>query len=215
MSPELIHYVTKYGYYAIFVLVFLQESGVPEPIPNEFVLLFSGYMVYKKALDFPLVILAVVLGDFIGTNILYTVFYFFGSYILEHKPKWFPIKDETIKKYTNRVSEGKLWTIYLGRITPFIRGYTSVGAGLLQIKPQKFLPIALISALTWSCAYVLTGYLLGPYWKHVAKNFKYILPAVLVVMIVIGIIKHRMDKSSSPPKNGKDREGREITREAK
>lgn len=196
MSPQLIHYVTKYGYYAIFVLVFLQESGVPEPIPNEFVLLFSGYMVYKNALDFPLVILAVVLADFTGTNILYTVFYFFGSYILDHKPRWFPIKDETIQKYTKRVSEGKLWTIYLGRITPFIRGYTSVGAGLLQIKPKKFLPIALISALTWSCAYVLTGYLLGPYWKHVVKNFKYILPIVLVVMIIIGIIKHRMDKSS-------------------
>ncbi len=203
MSPELIHYVTQYGYYAIFVLVLLQESGVPEPIPNEFVLLFSGYMVFKGALYFPLVILAVVLGDFIGTNILYTVFYFFGSYILEHKPKWFPLKDETIEKYTHKFSEGKLWTIYLGRVTPFIRGYTSVGAGLLQIKPKKFLPIAFISALTWSCAYVLTGELLGPYWKHVVSNFKYILPVVLIVMIVIGIIKHRVDKSKRSEKEEK------------
>ncbi len=214
MSPELIHYVTKYGYYAIFVLVFLQESGVPEPIPNEFVLLFSGYMVYRSALEFPFVILAVVLADFTGTNILYTVFYFFGSYILEHKPKWIPIKDKTIQKYTNKVSQGKLWTIYLGRITPFIRGYTSVGAGLLQIKPKKFLPIAFISALTWSCAYVLTGYLLGPYWKNVVKNFKYILPAVLVVMIVIGIIKHRMDKSKKKQKEQDEKEGEEIVQES-
>lgn len=210
MSPDLIHYVTKYGYYAILVLVFLQESGVPEPIPNEFVLLFSGYMVYKGALDFPLVILVVVLGDFTGTNILYTIFYFFGSYILEHKPKWIPLKNETVYKYEKRVSEGKLWAIYLGRLTPFIRGYTSVGAGLLQLKPKKFLPIAFISGLTWACGYVITGALLGPYWKHVVQNFKYILPAILLVMIVLGIIKHYHDKSKNKDNEKADEES-EIT----
>ncbi|HKJ33630.1 MAG TPA: DedA family protein [Balneolales bacterium] len=212
MSPELIHYVTKYGYYAIFVLVFLQESGVPEPIPNEFVLLFSGYMVFKGALDFPLVILAVVLADFTGTNILYTIFYFFGKYIMEHKPKWFPLKNHTIEKYEKKVSEGKLWTIYLGRITPFIRGYTSVVAGLLHIRPKKFLPIALISALTWSCGYVLAGLLLGPYWHHVVKNFKYILPLILVIFIIIGMIKHYVEKSQKERKEIEEDD--EITQNA-
>jgi membrane protein DedA with SNARE-associated domain len=44
MPPELILYITKYGYIAIFVLIFLQEIGAPNPIPNEFVLLYSGYL---------------------------------------------------------------------------------------------------------------------------------------------------------------------------
>lgn len=194
MSQEVIHYVTQYGYYAIFVLIFLLESGIPEPIPNELVLLVSGYMVYEGVMDFPMVIAVAMLADCTGTNILYTVFYFFGKWIMAHKPRWVPIKEKSIQKYSKKIAEGKMWTIYIGRISPFIRGYTSVIAGLLHIKPKKFEPIVFISALTWSCAYVGTGYLLGPYWKIGAQNLKYILPIVFVVLIIIAVVKHYMDK---------------------
>jgi len=44
MSLTLSAYILKYGYIAIFSLVFLQEIGVPNPVPNEVVLLFSGYL---------------------------------------------------------------------------------------------------------------------------------------------------------------------------
>jgi hypothetical protein len=55
MSSELLFYVTKYSYGAIFVLVLLQELGVPNPVTNEFVLLFSGYLAFSGVLNFWLV----------------------------------------------------------------------------------------------------------------------------------------------------------------
>ena len=51
MSPTLSAYIVKYGYMAIFSLVFLQEIGVPNPVPNEVVLLFSGYLASVGKLD--------------------------------------------------------------------------------------------------------------------------------------------------------------------
>jgi membrane protein DedA with SNARE-associated domain len=46
MSSEVALYITKYGYLAIFLLVLLQELGLPNPVTNEFVLLFSGYLAF-------------------------------------------------------------------------------------------------------------------------------------------------------------------------
>ena len=193
MPPEVIAFITSYGYLAIFLLVFSQEIGIPNPVPNELVLLFSGYLSFKEILSLPLVILTSVAADFIGTNILYFVFYFFGQYILRHKPRWLPISEKTIHKLSAKISAGGLWTIYIGRITPFIRGYTSVITGLLQIKPRVFLPIAIISATTWSSVCVITGRLLGPYWSFVGYktgNLKFIILTLVALILCLVIFRY-------------------------
>lgn len=191
MPDELIIYIAKYGYLGIFLLVFLQEIGAPNPIPNELVLLFSGYMVFMGLLKLPYVVMAVVIADFTGTSILHTLFYFSGTYILQKKPKWMPLPLKAIDKLKKRMSANGLAGIYIGRLTPFIRGYTSVIAGLLQIKSRIFLPIALITALIWASFYVVAGILLGPFWNHVIsniKNFEYILLFVFFIALIIFVL---------------------------
>ncbi len=188
MPAQLIIDLNKYGYFAIFLLIFLQETGVPNPIPNELVLLFSGYLTFTGILYLPWVILTATLADFIGTNILYFVFYFFGTYILQHKPRWLPVSQVTIHKLTRSISGGNIWMVCIGRLTPFIRGYTSVVCGLIHLRPKKFLPIALISAITWSAVYVSIGKLLGPYWNYVAENISHIKLFLLIILLSILII---------------------------
>src|SRR5215831_7131137 len=85
MSPELSDYIAKYGYIAIFSLVFLQEIGVPNPVSNELVLLFSGYLTSLRKLNFITVLITVIAADTLGTSLLYTVFYYFGQRVLQ---KW-------------------------------------------------------------------------------------------------------------------------------
>lgn len=86
MSSELALYIARYGYLAIFMLVLLQELGVPNPVTNEFVLLFSGYLAFAGILKFWLVLLTAVSADCIGTTILYAVFYAFGESIMKRRP---------------------------------------------------------------------------------------------------------------------------------
>lgn len=170
MPEEIVNYVTSYGYCAIFVMVFLQETGIPVPFPNELLLMFSGYLTYKGFLYLPLVILTAFSADFIGTNILYFLFYKSGSIIIAKKPKWFHLSDRIIENLKKKISYGGQVTIYIFRLTPFTRGYASVISGLLQVKPKVFLPIAIYSAITWASVYVLLGHFLGPSWNFVIKN---------------------------------------------
>jgi membrane protein DedA with SNARE-associated domain len=201
MPEELVYYVTRYGYLAIFCLVFLQEIGMPVPFPNEILLMFSGYLSYKGLLYLPSVIFTGVLADFIGTNVLYFLFYYTGTIIIKKKPRWVPLSTRMIEQISSKISGGGKLNIYIFRLTPFTRGYTSVICGLLQIRAKVFLPIALISAITWASVYVVTGYLIGPSWDHFTESigdFKYILLAVLALIIGIVLIinyKRRREKA--------------------
>lgn len=195
MPPELADYILKYGYLIIFALVFLQEIGVPNPVPNELVLLFSGYLASTGQLSIFSVLLTVMAADFIGTTILYIVFYFLGEKILAMNLKWLP--KEKINKIMGRISEKGRWGIFLGRLIPYLRGYTSVAAGLLRIKPKFFLPTVFGTALLWSGGYAFAGKLLGSKWESVAQTFgagkiALIGAGVLICVLFIPKINNRL-----------------------
>ncbi len=199
MPAQFLQYINHYGYLAIFVLVLIQEIGIPTPLPNELLMLFSGYLAFSGMLKLYLVLLCIITADFLGANILFTIFYFFGPYILSHKPKWFPLSTQKINKLSAKVSNGGLWTIFLGRVTPFIRGYISVIVGLLHIKPKSYVPITFITACLVTCTYVITGYFLGPYWKQVAgklETVKYVVLAVVLLIAAFFIIRYFLNKKA-------------------
>src|SRR5262245_8050399 len=203
MSPLLSEYIIRHGYIAIFLLVFLQEIGVPNPVPNELVLLFSGYLTSVEKLDFMTVLITVVAADTIGSSLLYMIFYCFGQSVLQ---KWSHVIPTSKLAYlTARVSHQGRWSIYVGRHMPFIRGYTAVAAGVLKIPPSIFLPAVLLSALTWSGGYVIAGKLLGHEYVNVVSKLglgKAVLLGV-AFLCIIGFLwsrrQHWLKQKRIPP----------------
>jgi membrane protein DedA with SNARE-associated domain len=147
------------------MLVFLQEVGFPNPIPNELVLLFSGYLGFTGMLKIPLVILAAVLGDWMGSSILFLSFFLFGKTIMEQKPFWLPVSKEKLHRLERKLQQKGFIIVLIGRVSPFIRGYVSVLMGLMTFPIKKYNLVLFVTAVFWSCSYVLTGFLMGPYWR--------------------------------------------------
>lgn len=185
MPSEVALYITKYGYLAIFLLVFFQELGVPNPVTNEFVLLFSGYLAFAGVLNLWIAILAAVAADCIGTTVLYAVFYRCGGMIMAHRPRWLPLSEDRINRLAHTIAERRQWGIYVGRLIPFLRGYASVAAGLLPIRPRVFIPAVVVSAITWSGGYVIAGRLLGPYWEHVANKIGRVETLIFIAVVLL------------------------------
>jgi membrane protein DedA with SNARE-associated domain len=204
MPEEVISYITNYGYLAIFVLVFLQEIGMPNPIPNELLLISSGYLAFKGLLSFPFVVLTAVSADFIGTNILYFLFYHTGTFIFQKKPKWIHLSSGVIDRLSAKITRGGKLSIFIFRLTPFTRGYTSVITGLIQIKPRIFLPISFLSAIIWASGYVMAGFLLGPSWNIISLNtgmFKFIMLGILMTIICIALLVYLFKKRNAVKTN--------------
>ncbi|MGP8213943.1 MAG: DedA family protein [Bacteroidia bacterium] len=189
--PQLAFYLAKYGYYAIFILVFLQQIGVPNPVTNELVLVFCGYLSYTKTLNIYEAIFAAIMADVAGSIIIFFAFYSFSKWLIDHSPRWLPLSGEWIEKIKNRVLSRGHYSIFISRMTPFLRGYISVAAGMLNLNRKAFTGTVIISAILWNGGLILIGRLIGPYWSEMSgaggiiKNIL-ILIAVLVAVIIIG-----------------------------
>jgi len=189
MIEQIASHISQYGYLAIFVLIFLQEVGVPNPIPNELVLLFSGYLAFTGTLNIGLVLLCAISGDLLASTILYTSFYFFGKLIMKRKPKWIPLPRKRLERVYNKIQTSGQSGIFIGRLTPFIKGYVSVLCGFMRIAPTKYTITLLLTSVIWALAYVSCGYLAGPYWELITRNNHTIQYFVLVIAaVVIAII---------------------------
>lgn len=109
-----------------------------------------------------------------------------------------------INKLTTKISRGGQLSIYIFRLTPFTRGYTSVITGLLRVKPKVFLPIAIITAVTWASFYILIGHLIGPSWNIFTQNigsFKYIMFAVLAIILFLFLLTYYNRKGEKLKEN--------------
>ncbi len=185
MESGLLGLVNHYGYLAIFLLVFLQEIGVPNPVPNELVLLFAGALTIIGGLSFWPTLLTAVSADVIGTTLLFTVFYFFEHKIMERVKKWEKI-NQKLEKVKETVLKRGRWGIFLGRMMPYIRGYVSVAAGILNIPYKNFLPMVVLPALLWTGGYVTLGHFLGIKWQSVA-DFIHQYQWILLVAVITAI----------------------------
>ena len=188
IPPDFLQSIIKYGYLIIILLVFLQEVGFPNPIPNELVMVFSGYLCYTGMLKVPFVILVALLGDLLGSGILYAVFYFFGKKIMKKKPRWLPISQKKIDKLAAKFQKQGISAVIIGRLSPFIRGYVSVLMGMMNYPAKKYLWILVGTAIFWACFYVLTGYLIGPYWKLVSTYKAYWMLLPVFMLLLIGLL---------------------------
>jgi membrane protein DedA with SNARE-associated domain len=191
MFEQLVLHISQYGYLAIFLLVFLQEVGVPNPIPNELVLLFSGYLSSTGTLNVALVILCAIAGDLLGSTILYITFYFFGKIIVTRKPRWIPLPTRKLEQLSEKIRISGHSGIFIGRLTPFIKGYVSVLSGLMHIAPTKYGVTLLLSSIIWALAYISCGYFAGPYWNWITQHsntLQYMViciaaPAIFIVVL--------------------------------
>ena len=188
MTDEFISGIAQYGYLAVFLLIFLQEIGFPSPIPNEFVLLFSGYLSYNGIISAPLAILTAIAGDLLAGTILFLLFYFFRKFIRQLKPKWLPHPTKKLERISKQINEKGTSGIFIGRLTPFIRGYVAVLCGLLRVTPLKYSSALFLSSISWATCYVCIGYFIGPY-QHLFlssdKNLQILLLLVPLFIILL------------------------------
>ncbi|MEK7512801.1 MAG: DedA family protein [Patescibacteria group bacterium] len=182
MTDALFLFIQEYGYLAIFLVVFLQELGVPNPVPNEFVLLFSGYLASAGMLEFWPTFFSAFAADFVGTAVLFLVFHAFGHKLLATKT--LAARRERIEKLAQSLSTRGWWGIYVGRLVPYLRGYTSVAAGLIQIRPRIFIPLVFFSAVTWSGGYVVIGWALGERWRTAIDSLGGVNAALLALLVL-------------------------------
>lgn len=215
MIQQLAHlleqFITDYGYWAVFLLMFVEEAGVPLPLPNEAALMYVGYLSSQGKLDANLAGLVATLGAAGGSAILYTVARRGGRPLI-HRFGWFiHVTDERLDKAEQVVERWGPISIPLARLTPGLRIATTIIAGILRVS-YKIVVVAVVGvSLVWSYFWVHLGRALGDRWEEGARKFeqagRWGLIGVIVVVVLVLLLRwlwqrrKKATTTASPPEH--------------
>lgn len=176
MLQELAHalerFLADYGYFAVFVLMLVEEAGVPLPLPNEVALMYVGYLSSQGQLDPNLAGLAATAGAACGSAILYTIALRGGRRLIHRFGRFIHVTDARIDQAERWVARYGMISIPIARLTPGLRIATTIVAGILRV-PYRVVIVSVVGvSLVWSFFWVHLGRALGDRWEEAAQAFE-------------------------------------------
>lgn len=148
----------QYSYLGLFIILFIEEAGIPLPIPGD---IFIGIASGLPNSEYLLIVGTVTAATFLGSTILFTIAKKVGHGLLvKYGPK-VKITPEKIKKVEKWFAHYGMWAIVIGRLIPGFRTITPIVAGLFNLPYKKFWPATAIAAIIWANIYFVIGKFFG------------------------------------------------------
>jgi membrane protein DedA with SNARE-associated domain len=159
------HWIVQYGYAAIFTLLLLGIVGLP--VPDEWLLTFAGYLVFKSHLRLFPTYIAAALGSMCGITISYILGRSVGLFLIHHYGRLFRIRQKEMDRVHAWFARFGTWTLLIGYFIPGVRHLTAVVAGTSNLSPLTFALFAYSGALIWAATFIGVGYYFGEQWSQV------------------------------------------------
>lgn len=148
----------SYSYFGLFIILLLEESGVPLPIPGD---IFIATVAALPNSNYFLTVATVVASTLIGSTILFSISKKVGYPLITkcgHHIKVDKTKVQKIEKWFTKYGG---FTIVIGRLIPGLRIVTPFAAGTFNLSYKSFWLYTTIAALIWANIYYVIGKFLG------------------------------------------------------
>lgn len=160
-------WIVAHGYLGIFLLLMLGVFGLP--IPDEPLLIFSGYLIFQEKLQPGRVLLASFAGSAAGISISYVVGRVLGHQIVCRYGHFVGITPERVHRVHDWFRGIGHWIFVLGYFVPGVRHVTAIVAGVSKWEVAPFMLFAYSGALVWVSTFLCIGYFFAERWDHVAE----------------------------------------------
>ncbi len=159
------HWIAQYGYAGIFSLLLLGIVGLP--VPDEWLLTFAGYLVFKDHLSLVPTYASASLGSMCGITVSYGLGRSLGLFLVHHYGRFFHITPQALDRVHVWFGRFGTWTLLIGYFIPGVRHLTAVVAGSSKLHPFLFGLFAYSGALIWAATFIGVGYYFGDRWSQV------------------------------------------------
>jgi membrane protein DedA with SNARE-associated domain len=197
----IVHWVTHYGYAGIFALLMLGIVGIP--VPDEGLLTFAGYLVYKGELHLVPTIAAAFLGSACGITVSYGLGRTAGLYLITEYGRFLHLTAERVDRVHRWFDRVGKWGLLFGYFLPGVRHLTALLAGTAKLRMPVFALFAYTGGFLWSVTFVSVGYFLGEEWARVSEQIhRHLLigAGVVVTAVVLFVLfQYRRRKQHSAP----------------
>jgi membrane protein DedA with SNARE-associated domain len=177
-------WVTTYGYEALFLLLMVGIVGIP--IPDETLLVFSGYLISRGSFH-PLQTFAVAVGgSWCGISLSYWIGRTLGLGVVHKFGRFLRVSDAQLAKVHAWFDRRGHWTLFLGYYIAGVRHLTAIVAGASGLGFGSFAAYAWTGGLCWAAAFLTLGYYIGEDWRRIAELVhRDLLIASLVVLVTV------------------------------
>lgn len=187
MREAAFQWITQYGYVGIFSLLVFGIVGLP--VPDEWLLTFSGFLVFKHTLHFIPTFAAAFFGSACGISVSYLLGRVFDTYVLVRYGWVFHLTPERLARVHSWFERRGRWTLLVGYFIPGVRHFTGYVAGASELDFGNFALFAYTGAFCWAAVFITLGYFLGEEWNRVMDSLHQ--TRVLVIGLAIaGILAY-------------------------
>ncbi len=185
------HFVSSWGYLAIFVLSVAQSCCVPTS--SELTMGFAGVLASEGKLNLAAAIGVGVAGEVVGAYIAWYVGRTAGRAVVDKWGKYLLLTHHDLDRAEAWYDRHGQWGVFASRIVPLVRNFVAVPAGVAEVPAVRFGLLTAAGSLIWLGAMAGIGYGVGSQWNRVMKGFSdagYVIGA-LVVLAIVFVIWHR------------------------
>ena len=207
LSSTLTSLIGDHGIYAVFILMVIDAvlpaaselvmlyAGVVASgaLPGQDVVLF-GHQIDSHFWAYVAMSMAGVLGNTVGSVIGWGIGFYGGRPLVERRGRWLHLGPENLDKAERWFGRWGDWAVCLGRVTPVVRSFVSIPAGLARMPLGRFTVFTFLGCIPWCFGLAGIGWALGSSYESFHHDFRFVEIAVgvlVVSLVAIWIIRRR------------------------
>jgi membrane protein DedA with SNARE-associated domain len=198
VSSSLTTFVRDHGLYAVFTLMAIDAVL---PAFSELVMVVGGavaagafgasFSLFGTDLQhgfrsYLAVSLAGTLGYLVGSIFGWWIGVYGGRPLLERYGRWFHLGPERLVQAEAWFDRYEDWAVLVGRVTPVVRSFVSIPAGIFRVPFGRYTTLTLIGSAVWCFVLAGIGWALGSSYESFHHKFGFVEYAV-VAGLLIGI----------------------------
>ncbi len=183
---DLWHLLTTYGYWAVFIFIAIESTGIP--FPGETMLLVAAIFAgTTHHLSLPLVIVAAASGAILGDNLGFLMGREWGYRLLRRYGRALHLDERKLKlgQYLFLKHGGKV--VFFGRFVAVLRAWAAFLAGTNRMRWPDFLFFNALGGTVWATLIGTGGYYLGDAMRRLNGPIA-ITTGVLAVLVTIAFL---------------------------
>ena len=132
--------------------------------------------------------MAGVLGNTVGSVMGWGIGYYGGRPLIERHGRWLHLGPENVERAERWFQRWGDWAVFLGRVTPVVRSFVSIPAGVAKMPLLRFTVLTFLGCVLWCFGIAGAGYALGTRYEEFHHNFRYADYTVAALLLALAVL---------------------------
>lgn len=198
ITDAIASFVSHQALISPFLLLFIEEAGIPLPIPGDVYVAFAGYQVSLSRISYLQAFFLLTCSVLIGSSILYYISSRWGRVLVLKLGTYLHVNEKKLLQIENSFKKYGVWVIIFGRHIPGFRLPITIFSGISGVPYKTFIASTFVSVVFWIGLYLSIGERLG---KSVIRNLHsnplyYVFFIVPYLVFICSVIYMRFKNNS-------------------